>query len=79
MHNRSPYLADLTAPVIENFRLHHVTSGTKGSALYGAHSAIAVLGFVDPPLRSNGLPTPEVEGVDMIWKEWVERWAATTR
>lgn len=78
LHQHSPYFADLTAPVIERFRHHHLSRRGKSSALYSVHRAIAALGFVDPPLRNNGLPAPEIEGLDIAWQEWVERWAATS-
>ena len=78
LYNRSPYLANLTASVIDHVRCHDRICPHKGSGLYGVHRAIAALGFVDPPVRSNGLPTPEIEGIDPLWQEWVERWVATS-
>ena len=78
LHNRSPYLADLTAPLIERYRRHDVTCPRRGPALYGVHRALAALGFVDPPIRSNGSPVPEIQGVDVAWRDWVERWATTS-
>jgi len=78
LYNRSPYLADLTAPVIEHCRCYDGACPSKGAGLYGVHRAIAALGFVDPPVRSNGLPTPQIEGIDSLWQEWVERWIATS-
>jgi hypothetical protein len=78
LHNRSPYLADLTAPVIERFRRADVAGPPKGSALYGIHRAIATLGFVEPPVRATGAGTPPVEGVDPVWLAWVERWTVTS-
>lgn len=78
LDNRSPSLADLTASVIDHFRCHDGACPNKGSSLYGVHRAIAALGFVDPPIRTNGLPTPKIEGIDTLWQEWVERWVATS-
>jgi integrase len=78
LHNRSPSLADLTAPVIERFRREDVACPQKGSALYGIHRAIAALGFVDPPVRVTGGHLPQVEGVDPVWLDWVERWTGTS-
>jgi integrase len=78
LHNRSPYLADLTAPTIEHFRREDVACPQKGSALYGIHRAIAALSFVDPPTRSTGGPVPEITGMDAAWQAWVERWVATS-
>jgi integrase len=78
LHNRSPYLADLTAPGIEHCRREAVACPQKASALYGIHRAIAALGFVDPPVRVTGAHAPQVEGVDPIWLNWVERWTATS-
>jgi len=60
--------------VIERFRREDVAWPQKGSALYGIHRAIAALGFVDPPVRVTGGHLPQVEGVDPVWLDWVERW-----
>jgi integrase len=78
LHNRSPYLADLTAATIEHFRREDMACPQKGSALYGIHRAIAALGFVEPPTRSTGGPVPEITGMDAAWHAWVERWVATS-
>jgi integrase len=78
VHNHSPYLADLTASVIENFRRDDVTCPRKSSALYAIHRAIAALGFVDPPRRSHSGSRPEIEGVDAVWQEWVQQWVTTS-
>jgi integrase len=78
LYNRSPYLADLTASAIDHFRSHGVARLYQGAPFYGVHLAMAALGFVDPPVRSNGLPPTKVEGVDPLWQEWVERWTDTS-
>jgi integrase len=78
LHNRSPHLANLTAAVLDRFRRDDVTCPRKSSAFYGVHRALAALGFVDPPRRTNGLPTPAIEGMNVAWRDWVERWATTS-
>ncbi len=78
LHNRSPYLADLTAPVIERYRREDVTCPRKAPALYGVHRALAALGWVEPPIEPGGSVPAPVEGVDATWQTWVERWAATS-
>jgi integrase len=78
LHNRSPYLADLTAPVIEQFRRQEESCLRKCSAVHGVHRALAALGWVEPPLRRNRPAAQPVEGVEDVWLEWVERWTATS-
>jgi hypothetical protein len=78
LYNRSPHLADLTAAVIERFRREDGACPHTGSALYGIHRAIAALGFVEPPARATGARRQQVEGVDPVWLDWVERWTVTS-
>ena len=49
--NRSPYLADLTTPALEQFRTHRAIHHLMRSPIYAIHRAVAALGYVDPPNR----------------------------
>ena len=77
LYNRSPYLADLSADLLERFRHQDGIRSRKGASLFGVHRAIAALGWVAPP-RPNTLAIAPVEGVDALWHHWVERWAETS-
>jgi integrase len=76
--NRSPYLAELSASLIERCKRQEAVCPRKGYAFYGVHRAIAALGFVAPPKPPSGSSVLPVAGVDAIWQDWVERWAATS-
>ena len=76
--NRSPYLADLTTPALEQFRTHEAIHRLMRSPIYAIHRAVAALGHVDPPNRLPAGPEILVEGVSALWQQWVERWAATS-
>ena len=77
LYNRSPYLADLSADLLERFRHQDGIRSRKGASLFGVHRAIAALGWVDPP-RATAPAIAPVEGVDELWHHWVERWAETS-
>ncbi len=76
--NRSPYLADLTTPALEQFRTHVAIHHLMRSPIYAIHRAVAALGYVDPPARLPAGPEILVEGVHATWQQWVERWTATS-
>jgi integrase len=76
--NRSPYLADLTTPALEQFRVHRAIHYLLRSPVYAIHRAVAALGYVDPPTRLSPGPEIPVEGVHATWQQWVERWTKTS-
>jgi integrase len=76
--NRSPHLADLTTPTMEQFRSHEAIRPLMRSPIYSVHRALASLGYVDPPTRAPGSQELVVEGVHPAWQQWVERWTATS-
>ncbi len=76
--NRSPYLADLTTPALEQFRTHEAIHHLMRSPIYAIHRAVAALGHVDPPNRLPAGPSLIVEGVSELWQQWVERWTTTS-
>ncbi len=76
--NRSPYLADLTTPALEQFRTHRAIHHLMRSPIYAIHRAVAALGYVDPPNRLPAGPEILVEGVHATWQQWAERWTATS-
>ena len=76
--NRSPYLADLTTPSLEQFRTHSAIHPLMRSPIYAIHRAVAALGHVDPPNRLPAGPEILVEGVSALWQQWAERWTATS-
>jgi hypothetical protein len=77
LYNHSPCLADLTASTIERFRRQDIISSRQGASLYGVHRGIAALGLVDPPSPITPPQLP-IDGVDPLWRDWVERWAETS-
>lgn len=76
--NRSPHLADLTTPALEQFRSHEAVRHLMRSPIYAIHRAVAALGYVEPPTRLPAGPEIRVEGVSALWQDWVERWTATS-
>lgn len=76
--NRSPYLADLTTPALEQFRTHEAIHHLMRSPIYAIHRAVAALGHADPPNRLPAGPEIIVEGVSELWQQWVERWTTTS-
>ena len=76
--NRSPYLSDLTTEAVEQYRRHEAISLQKRSGLYGVQRALAALGHIAPPTRSNGSQKQIIEGVDALWQDWVEHWTTTS-
>ena len=76
--NRSPRLADLTAPVLEELRSDSSNLRYRRSTLYGVHRALHALGYVGPPPRAHGVPQSTVEGVPPAWEAWVQRWHETS-
>lgn len=77
---RSPDLTSLSAAFLERLRQSHMETGARRSGLYRLQRALAIVGLIEPPTW-RPLPSARADadsGVDGAWREWVERWFATT-
>lgn len=77
---RSPDLTSLSAAFLERLRHSHIETAARRSGLYRLHRALAIMGLVGPATWRS-MPHTQVNfnrGIDDAWREWVERWFATT-
>jgi hypothetical protein len=82
LHNRSPYLEDLSLPLLETVYLSSTTPLIRGQILQVSH-ALCALGIIAKPLaRGKGTRRSEenVKGEDTSgeWITWCERWRKQT-
>ncbi len=76
--NRSPFLGDLSTDAFARLREHPATSGYQLSILYALQRAVAALGHCEAPVRTGYNHVPVIEGADLTWTAWVERWHGTS-
>jgi integrase len=75
---RSSDLSMLSLDIIDRLRsAHHLEPG-RHAHLYRLHRVLAVLGFMSQPIWRVAPDMAAGDGVDMQWKEWVERWYETS-
>lgn len=76
--NRSPLLSDLDDPAFMRMREHPATNAHQGEMLFALQRAVASFGYCEPPARSGREHMAVIEGADVAWVGWVERWQATS-
>jgi hypothetical protein len=75
---RSAHLSDLTAEFLTGLRSSTSLRRGRQSDIYRLHRVMATMGLVEHPVWSDNIVKTAGEGVDPVWREWVERWYATS-
>jgi integrase len=76
--NRSPYLEDLTAELLERRRALPHIGAHEVSCLFTVHKALAALGICTAPPNPCGKNAPSLDGTAPEWEAWVQRWYETS-
>jgi integrase len=75
---RSCDLADISAALVDRLRDAPGATRAVRSDLYRLRRALETLGLVAPIPWRESPPLAAGEGVNSVWKEWVDRWYATS-
>jgi integrase len=76
--NRSTRLEDLDSAAFDRLHAHPATNAHHGELLYALQRAVAALGHCQPPVRTGYNHAPGIEGTDLSWANWIERWYDTS-
>ncbi|MGP3943716.1 site-specific integrase [Streptomyces sp. 6N106] len=78
LFNRSPHLEDMDTALFDRVRRERLLEGAQLHTLHALQTAVAALGFCDPPLPSTGRHSARATGGAKIWEQWADRWHDTS-